>query len=752
MNAAHHDIEGFPPAAVVVGSGFGGTIAAWQVANRFAKRNLGEKVLLLERGQWWISHELEYRSPKERTQEEKMPTIDPNTQEPEEIKKLQKMKDLVRKNMREFLHDAGEPYGFWAHPDNVEGIVDLTSKARLISKTGLYDYTQLSDKIHVITASGVGGGSLIYSNVTLEPPVSVYQDWATEKPSSILQRLKPYYFDKARNFIGVNKITTVSGLGLKNTKLEKLQLFQQAARNVAEHDHSIINYDPNDPDFGFASDLSITEASTSDIMDEIETNIPPLVSSGLTQKSIANAVPQLGQQNVCQRQGRCNLGCLPGARHTLNKKIVSILQDPTLKDFLEVRALSEVQLIEFVEPDQYKVHYVEYDRTTGAVVGRKVVQTKMLVVAAGTLGTNELLFKSRGNGLRLSKKLGHCFSPNGDLLGFMQLSDAKPNQTKTFLDITRGPINACHAEFKGSSAKHKDFAFTIEDTTLSKMVAPFFATLFDLYVEYMESKRNDWSAWTRLKRRLKIIERYQSLGLLVVLFGLDISKLQGYLTRITSNFTSKMSKEIIRPKDSQPALLLKLKGDFEELMDWFMKDHGNPAATPEERLSRYFVFSAMGLDKADGVLDFPNGELKLKDDGAGPKWFERNQETFTAIIKGMEKLAKEIDPESDTVYAPTWNSKSPNESSLVVLHPLGGASMGESAEEGVVNGFGQVFRDDPSDGTKVYDKFYIMDGSIVPTALGVNSSLTIAALAFRCSDHLLTWIPDPAKGPGGPTP
>ena len=63
--------------------------------------------------------------------------------------------------------------------------------------------------------------------------------------------------------------------------------------------------------------------------------------------------------------------------------------------------------------------------------------------------------------------------------------------------------------------------------------------------------------------------------------------------------------------------------------------------------------------------------------------------------------------------------------------------MGENSDVGVVNEFGQVFRGDSSDKTKVYDKLYIVDGSIVPSALGVNSSLTIAALAFRCSEHLV---------------
>lgn len=55
-------------------------------------------------------------------------------------------------------------------------------------------------------------------------------------------------------------------------------------------------------------------------------------------------------------------------------------------------------------------------------------------------------------------------------------------------------------------------------------------------------------------------------------------------------------------------------------------------------------------------------------------------------------------------------------------HILGGACMGESAEEGVINHQHQVFG---------YDGLYVIDGSAVSANPGVNPSLTITALAER---------------------
>jgi cholesterol oxidase len=57
---------------------------------------------------------------------------------------------------------------------------------------------------------------------------------------------------------------------------------------------------------------------------------------------------------------------------------------------------------------------------------------------------------------------------------------------------------------------------------------------------------------------------------------------------------------------------------------------------------------------------------------------------------------------------------------LLTLHPLGGCRMAATPESGVVDHRGQVFD---------YPNLFVVDGAVVPAAIGRNPSHTIAALA-----------------------
>ncbi len=60
-------------------------------------------------------------------------------------------------------------------------------------------------------------------------------------------------------------------------------------------------------------------------------------------------------------------------------------------------------------------------------------------------------------------------------------------------------------------------------------------------------------------------------------------------------------------------------------------------------------------------------------------------------------------------------------------HILGGASMGTSPADGVIDARNRVFG---------YDNLYVVDGSMIPANLGVNPSLTITAMAEHAMSHI----------------
>jgi cholesterol oxidase len=62
----------------------------------------------------------------------------------------------------------------------------------------------------------------------------------------------------------------------------------------------------------------------------------------------------------------------------------------------------------------------------------------------------------------------------------------------------------------------------------------------------------------------------------------------------------------------------------------------------------------------------------------------------------------------------------------MTAHILGGATIGTSAETGVIDAYHRVFG---------HPGLHVVDGSAIPANLGVNPSLTITALAERAMSY-----------------
>jgi choline dehydrogenase-like flavoprotein len=126
-------------------------------------------------------------------------------------------------------------------------------------------------------------------------------------------------------------------------------------------------------------------------------------------------------------------------------------------------------------------------------------------------------------------------------------------------------------------------------------------------------------------------------------------------------------------------------------------------------------------DEANRVVLDP--ELKDGDGIPAPKLIYRMSENSTRLLRFHQERARESLEAAgayETVVAPLIRETG--------WHLLGTAKMGADPERSVVDAWGRA-HDVPN--------LFIFDGSIWPTSSGMNPTATIAALALRCSDHLV---------------
>lgn len=139
---------------------------------------------------------------------------------------------------------------------------------------------------------------------------------------------------------------------------------------------------------------------------------------------------------------------------------------------------------------------------------------------------------------------------------------------------------------------------------------------------------------------------------------------------------------------------------------------------PRRPIDDSLVFLMLGRDAADGQMRL-TPLLKRFD----IRWSrERSESLFTAMRKVTDELGRGVGGEPFFALD-TWPL-----SGYITVHPLGGCPMADDPARGVVDDAGKVHG---------HEGLYVLDGSIVPTALGVNPSKTIAALAERGVEHLI---------------
>jgi len=167
---------------------------------------------------------------------------------------------------------------------------------------------------------------------------------------------------------------------------------------------------------------------------------------------------------------------------------------------------------------------------------------------------------------------------------------------------------------------------------------------------------------------------------------------------------------------SSGTFLRGLKGVLDYAKGFFAERQPNlgdelgPLLFHDSRLvTRAMIFLGMGRDRSTGIFSLQSdGDLQLDWD-VGPSKLH-----FDRMVDAMRRLTSQLKGEFVENPLSILNK-------YISVHPLGGCPMGDTPGEGVVDArSGEVFG---------YPGLYVADGSIIPTAVGPNPSLTIAALA-----------------------
>lgn len=166
------------------------------------------------------------------------------------------------------------------------------------------------------------------------------------------------------------------------------------------------------------------------------------------------------------------------------------------------------------------------------------------------------------------------------------------------------------------------------------------------------------------------------------------------------------------------------RGMSREQIQRIIKDVKND--TEKGAWNHSLVYLGIGHDEANGRV------ILNKSDEVTTYWKDVNQQT---VYKRIPELLKNMTKKLGGRYiAPSQYLQFGDIKGIITVHPLGGCSMSENSQSGVVNQFGQAF--DAEDLSSVHENLFVLDGSIMPASLGVNPLLTISAFAERACDFI----------------
>lgn len=262
--------------------------------------------------------------------------------------------------------------------------VDLP-KLHTGSRTGLFDL-RVNDEINVFVGCGLGGTSLVNANVALQADPRVFQlpEWPEEF------RTNPQILDdgymRAREMLNPSSYPDESRPD-KFPPLDKLNALKKSADYLQEPFYR-----------------------------------PPI---NVTFEEFDQNINHVGvEQHPCVGCGDCMTGCNYRAKNTVLMNYLPDAKNHGAEIFTQV----SVRYITRTD-DRWLVHYQLLNTGRDKFDGPTMfVSADIVVLAAGTLGSTEILLRSKNKGqVMLSNRVGENFTGNGDVLAFAYNCDEEIN-------------------------------------------------------------------------------------------------------------------------------------------------------------------------------------------------------------------------------------------------------------------------------------------------------------------------------------
>jgi len=238
-----------------------------------------------------------------------------------------------------------------------------TRQRHLGRHDGLFDF-RFTDDVGVLVGCGLGGTSLINANVAARPAPGVFDD---DRWPKVLRGTDPALEEGYRRAMAMLGSTPYAG----RVHLPKLAALEHAADVV--------------PDATF---------------------FRPTINVTFTAGRNAAGV----EQQACTMCGDCVTGCNVGAKNTVHATYLADAGAHGAELYTGLTA-------ESVSPGVGRRWQLRLGVTAGRAPDR-FVEADVVVLAAGVLGSTEVLLRSRDAGLDVSPALGRKVSGNADFLAF----------------------------------------------------------------------------------------------------------------------------------------------------------------------------------------------------------------------------------------------------------------------------------------------------------------------------------------------